>query len=130
MVEKIKILIIDDADKIAPILERAFLDAELHYSLTECSERAEAVEISKPGFDCIFLTHLLPDEDGLKLIKKLRIENAQARVVLILSHNNEDTILDALEAGAFDCLVRDQISALNIKKIVHRLITFQEIAQQ
>lgn len=115
------ILIIDD-DKVDREAVKRYLKSPARYTIQfqEAETGAEALEILQTrAFDCILLDYLLPDMDGISLLKKIYhadTDIALSPVVMLTGQGNEAVMLDALRRGAQDYLVKDHISSdtLNI----------------
>ena len=98
-----KILIIEDERSLQELIARALLKE--HYVVEVASTYGEAWEkLSLFSYDCILLDIMLPDGNGLDLLKAFR-EEGKALTVIILSARNslEDKII-GLEEGADDYL--------------------------
>ena len=96
-----KILIIEDERSLQELIARALLKE--HYVVEVASTYGEAWEkLSLFSYDCILLDIMLPDGNGLDLLKAFR-EEGKALTVIILSARNslEDKII-GLEEGADD----------------------------
>ena len=98
-----KILVIEDERSLQELIARALLKE--HYVVEVASTYGEAWEkLSLFSYDCILLDIMLPDGNGLDLLKAFR-EEGKALTVIILSARNslEDKII-GLEEGADDYL--------------------------
>lgn len=98
-----KILIIEDERSLQELIARALLKEQ--YVVEVASTYGEAWEkLSLFSYDCILLDIMLPDGNGLDLLKAFR-EEGKALTVIILSARNslEDKII-GLEEGADDYL--------------------------
>lgn len=98
-----KILVIEDERSLQELIARALLKEQ--YVVEVASTYGEAWEkLSLFSYDCILLDIMLPDGNGLDLLKAFR-EEGKALTVIILSARNslEDKII-GLEEGADDYL--------------------------
>ena len=99
--EKIKILVIDDADVIRNSLKK-FL-SEYDVEVLTCNDGLEglqsAVEI-KPQL--IFLDLMMPNLDGIRLLRVLKVleDLKHIPVIIISGHTDKSNVLAAMEAGA------------------------------
>ncbi|HFE64739.1 MAG TPA: sigma-54-dependent Fis family transcriptional regulator, partial [Caldithrix sp.] len=60
--------------------------------------------IEREAPDLIFLDVLLPDEDGLSLLKKIKQSHPEIEVVMISGHATLSMAVEATRAGAYDFL--------------------------
>ncbi|MEW6653539.1 MAG: response regulator [Bacteroidota bacterium] len=99
--EKVKILVIDDADVIRNSLKK-FL-SEYDVEVITCNDGLEglqsAVEI-KPQL--IILDLMMPNLDGIRLLRVLKVLEDLKRipVIIISGHTDKTNVLAAMEAGA------------------------------
>lgn len=100
-IDKVKILVIDDADVIRNSLKK-FL-SEYDVEVLTCNDGLEglqkAVEI-KPSL--IFLDLLMPNLDGIRLLRVLKVleDLKHIPVIIISGHTDKTNVLAAMEAGA------------------------------
>ncbi len=95
-----KILVIDDEENIRSTLKSA-LDRRGHETVT-ASDYRQGKEYSRADFDIIFLDVLLPDGNGLDLLKEILAADRRQTVVMISGHADIDMAVEAIQAGAYD----------------------------
>ena len=95
-----RILIIDDDEKICSTLKSA-LERRGHEIVT-AENFNQGKEFAGVGFDIIFLDVMLPDGNGLDLLKHIRSENGNQSVVMISGHADISTAIEAIKSGAYD----------------------------
>jgi len=99
--EKVRILVIDDADIIRNSLKKFLSEYDL--DVVTCNDGLEglqkALEI-KPKL--IFLDLLMPNLDGIRLLRVLKVmeELKYIPVIVISGHTDKTNVLAAMEAGA------------------------------
>ena len=132
MEEGIKILVIDDDAVDRQTLRRALKKADLEFSLTEFYEAPEVLNhlAGNNNYDCIFLDYLLPGTDGLALLKKLRLGGTKTPIIIITSQGDEKLAVEMMKSGASDYVVKDQITAPNIKKIIQSVTLLRNVERQ
>ena len=102
-----KILIAEDS--IASRRALCFVVKKLGYIPVEATNGYEAVELSKkdpPGM--VMLDVMMPNMNGLEALKKIRQEKMTANipVVMLTSLTDSDTVVEAVQAGANDYVVK------------------------
>jgi len=116
--EKVKILVIDDADVIRYSLKK-FL-SEYDVEVLTCNDGLEglqsAVEI-KPQL--IFLDLMMPNLDGIKLLRVLKIleDVKHIPVIIISGHTDKTNVIAAMEAGAEKIVSKPLTKEVLIKAI-------------
>jgi len=95
-----KILVVDDEENIRKTLKSA-LDRRSHEVVTAADYR-QGEEYSRADFDLIFLDVMLPDGNGLDLLRFILGRNRRQTVVMISGHADVDMAVEAIHAGAYD----------------------------
>lgn len=78
-----------------------FLKKLGHEVIGEAANGLEAIEqCKKLKPDVVTMDIQMPEMDGLEATKKLMEENANTPIIIISAHGQEQTVLQAIEAGA------------------------------
>jgi two-component system, NarL family, response regulator LiaR len=106
--KKIRILVVEDQaivrDGIVAILSFTS-DMEV---VGEAHDGIQAVEVArKTKPDVILLDMVMPFQDGLATIPKLRVVTPDARIIILTSFAESDRIYQAIKAGAVGYLLKD-----------------------
>lgn len=112
-----RLVIIDDDPSIQLIVENLWEDAG-RFTICQATSGAEGyqrVEQIRP--DIILLDHLLPDEQGLSLLKRLQALDARVPVIFITASSASHTAIEAMKAGAFDFLTKP----LDLDRLQHQI---------
>jgi two-component system chemotaxis response regulator CheY len=101
-----RVLIVDDADFIRMMLTR-IIEAAGHEVVGEAIDGDEALE-RYPDLrpDVVILDITLPQRDGLTVLRELRALDPGARVVMCSAHGQSATVLDSIQLGARDFVVK------------------------
>jgi two-component system OmpR family response regulator len=100
-----RILVVEDEDSIASFVVKG-LTSEGH-SVERAATAADAVALALTyEFDLILLDLLLPDGNGLDVLKKVRAERPEVPVIVVSALGEVDDKVDLLDAGADDYLVK------------------------
>jgi signal transduction histidine kinase/DNA-binding response OmpR family regulator len=78
--------------------------------------------LSKTTYDCIFLDYLLPGENGLSLLRKIREKGLNTPIVIITSQGSEQIAVELMKAGASDYIIKDQINETSIRQTITTII--------
>ncbi|MCX2745260.1 sigma-54 dependent transcriptional regulator [Mangrovivirga sp. M17] len=95
------ILIVDDEQDLCTILT-SFLEKK-GFNCHACHNAAEAVEYSKSNhIDLALIDLRLPDEDGITLMKKIKIFHPDIAILIITGYSDVKTAVSAIRLGASD----------------------------
>ncbi len=112
-----KILIVDDDFSLRTVMLKALSSKSVN--VKSVSSVSEAwVLILKETFDLIICDVILPDGDGLELVKKIKEKNESQKIIIISAQNNIITAIKADELKVFEYLpkpidLNDLVIAVN-----------------
>ncbi|MDA9476808.1 response regulator FixJ [Bradyrhizobium sp. CCBAU 65884] len=96
-----RILVIDDDAAIRDSL--AFLlDVNGFYVATYATATAFLNDVASGPVDCIVSDVRMPGMSGLELVRKVKADRVECRVVLITGHGDVSLAVEAMKAGAVD----------------------------
>ncbi len=106
--KKIKLLIVDDHKVVRAGIRLLFqTDNEVNV-VGETEDGEKAIELVKKLHPDVVITDVsMPNMSGIQLTKKLKEEHPNVKVLIISMHNDDDYIIDALEAGAMGYITKD-----------------------
>jgi CheY-like chemotaxis protein len=100
-----RFLIVDDDDAVRKNLSELLKSAG--YSVTAASSGKEALELfSKDKYDIVFLDIVMPNLHGIDVLRKIRENNKDQPVVMLVSEKEKFLSSRALSLGAFDLLMK------------------------
>ena len=100
-----RVLIVEDEPKVARALE-AGLRQEGYETVVESSGEGAFFRISTERFDVALLDITLPGRDGLEILRALRRQNLETRVLMLTARDTLEDRVRGLESGADDYLVK------------------------
>jgi two-component system OmpR family response regulator len=121
--EDVKILVVEDEDKIASFVRRGLEEAGFNVQVSRNGD--EAYELAQAEcWDAIVLDIMLPGRDGLSILKNLRAQKNTVPVILLTARSELGERLEGLDLGADDYLTKpffvDELIA-RIRAITRRL---------
>lgn len=131
--DKINVLIVDDEPDMRRFLHLQLRDA---YQVREARNGTEALAYAKTeNFSLILLDFMMPDMDGLEVMRQLRdMPSARLTPVIILTARaDEDFKIRALQAGATDFLTKPFASTelmVRAKNIVSTQLLQQQLIKK
>lgn len=98
-----KILVIEDENSLRELIGRAL--RKEHYIVEEAATYDEAWEkLNMFSYDCVLLDIMLPDGNGLDLLKEFNHEGKRLNVIILSARNSLEDKITGLEEGADDYL--------------------------
>lgn len=115
-----RVLVVDDERDIRELLTITL--TRMNLDVATAVDLADARRLlSEDGFDLCFTDMRLPDGSGQELIELIAAEHADTPVAMITAYGNMDAAVDALKAGAFDC-VSKPVDIHVLRQLVHKAL--------
>jgi len=121
--ESKKILIIEDEPSLLDVLEDKFSTEGFDVLKAENGNRGLEIAL-KEHPDLILLDIILPEMDGMTMLKKLRedVWGKDALVIILTNLNDAQSVLQSLENGVYDFLVKTDWKLEDVlKKVKEKL---------
>ncbi len=99
------ILLIDDDDEFAEILERRLMRRGYLVAIAGSCEAALRVAVDQT-FDVVVVDRSLPDGDGVALVKQLKQIRPRLPIVMLSAFQGAEFAQAALNAGGFEYLAK------------------------
>jgi len=128
---QIKILMVEDNSDHA-FLAKNCLEQISNYSveIVNTSARCEQV-VREQNFDIILLDYNLQNEDGLTILNRFKQDEAMdIPIVVVTGHGHEKVAVEALKAGAFDYVVKNNDYPGFLPKVITRVIDKHNIYKE
>jgi DNA-binding response OmpR family regulator len=101
----LKILIVEDEQSVMEFLVKTF--DMIGYTTLTASTGQEALEtVEREHPQAIFLDLLLPDKNGLEVLKEIKAKDANNIVIVVSSKTDEKTIKKAKDLGALEYITK------------------------
>ena len=103
------VLVVDDSLEDREVYRRYLeQDNKNSYTILEAESGEEGLELSAHSIDVVLLDFMLPDFDGLELLRELKAKpNLKNLPVILLTGYGDETIsVKAIKSGAQDYLVK------------------------
>jgi serine phosphatase RsbU (regulator of sigma subunit) len=118
---RIRVLLIEDDDGDALLVDELLLDAGAPFSLTRARSIAEARAVLTNEL-CVLLDLELPDSRGLQGVRLLQEFRPDLAVVVLTGISDEHLGEQAVVAGAQDYLVKGQVDGYLLQRVVRYAI--------
>ena len=126
--KKLKILVLDDevniTDKLCKYLTRKGFLALPAYN---CGQAL--IVLNENYIDVAIIDVVLPDESGLKFIRKIKIIIPDIELIIMSGHGTMDMVIDAMHKGAVD-FVKKPFSFVDIVSAIERTTKYVQLQNQ
>jgi DNA-binding NtrC family response regulator len=100
-----RILIVDDEEQIRNLLVDYF--QHLKYDVLFAANGAEALsKLSQNDIDCIISDLVMPDMNGLELLKEIRLKKYKIPFLIITGYPSIETAIEVMKQGAYDYIAK------------------------
>lgn len=100
-----KVLIIDDDKDICLLLQK-FLSKKGYEATYETTGHEGINALKKEHYDLVISDYRLPDDDGISILKKIKIINPESAVIIITGYSDVRTAVETLKHGAYDYVTK------------------------
>ncbi len=111
-----KVLLVDDEQDFLDTLGERMKDRGMNVSSTTSAEEALR-KVDTESYDAIVLDLMMPDMDGLQLLKAIKKKKPELQVILLTGHARVDKGIEAMKLGAVDFLEKPADLKLLTEKI-------------
>ena len=96
-----KLVVVDDDAKLRDLLNRYLTEQKFEVTLAADSASLNRL-MQRESFDLIILDQMLPGEDGLSIIRRLRAANDRTPIIMLTAKGDDVDRIIGLEMGADD----------------------------
>ena len=96
-----KLVVVDDDAKLRDLLNRYLTEQQFEVTLAADSASLNRL-MQRESFDLIILDQMLPGEDGLSIIRRLRAANDRTPIIMLTAKGDDVDRTIGLEMGADD----------------------------
>ncbi|GAI54383.1 unnamed protein product, partial [marine sediment metagenome] len=107
-----KILLVDDESHVLELLSVAMED-EGYRILTANNGRKALDQLKKEEPQVVLLDIRMPDLDGVEVLRQIKEINKATSVIMMTAYGGMDTVVKAMQLGAYDYLTKP----LDLKKV-------------
>jgi DNA-binding response OmpR family regulator len=100
-----RILVVDDDIALCKFLSRELKRRQFDVTVRHDGEAA-CTGIQKSDYDLLILDLNLPKLDGMTVMKQVRLSRPRLPILVLTARNRTQDVVQALEQGADDCLVK------------------------
>ena len=121
----IRVLIVDDdkllSETLGLLIENVM---ETKFDIVHAYDGKSALQkIEDENFDLLFFDYLLPDIDGLSMLRELKKREIIKPVILLTGYSNEDIVSQAKKLGALDIISKGDMNIETIIRVINKALT-------
>jgi diguanylate cyclase (GGDEF)-like protein len=105
----LSVLLVDDSADDREFIARTLKGLECRILESECGEEALAT-LRTASVDCTLLDFSLPGENGLTILRELKLRYPEMAIVMLTGEGSERIAVEALKAGAQDYLLKGDVT--------------------
>ena len=123
--EPFQFFVIDDSAAMIKIISRAIdrFGGQVCGSTIKSTEALERLKKNQPSPDIITLDINMPDQDGLSLIRDIKKQFSDVKIIMVSAMGNEEKVKEAIQLGASHFVVKpfnvDQLYTI-VKSVCNR----------
>ena len=111
-----KLLVVDDDAKLRELLQRYLSEQQFEVALAGDATAMNRL-MQREAYDLIILDQMLPGEDGLSIIRRLRASSDRTPIIMLTAKGDDVDRIIGLEMGADDYLPKP----FNPRELVARI---------
>jgi two-component system response regulator PilR (NtrC family) len=123
-----RLLIVDDEDSMREFLEVLFRDEGYHVTVAPSVEQARE-KLEAATFDLVLCDILMPDGNGLDLLREIKAESTNTSVVMMTAYTSTKSAIEAMRHGAYD-YVSKPFDVEELKLLLAKALEKSELAEE
>ncbi len=124
-----KLLIIDDEQPVLEMLELSLSSEGFEVYIAQSGE--EGLRVFEDQAPKLVITDIkMPGLDGIEVLKRIKVADDEAEVIVITGHGDMDSAISALQNGASDFItkpIRDEVLMLSLDRAKKKLAMAQQL---
>ena len=117
--EKVRLLVIDDNISLLKLIKEYFKSSSTIDVVLEAKDGREGIEIIEKNidnFDLIILDLVMPNKDGVEVLKYIKENKIEKKTIVLTSYNTQEIIRKVSELGADYFILKPfELSFLEVK---------------
>jgi two-component system, NtrC family, response regulator PilR len=123
-----RLLVVDDEPSMLDFLSLLF--EEQGYTVDTARSVAEARRaLGEAGYDLVLCDILMPDGNGLDLLKEIKAADANAAVLMMTAYTSTKSAIEAMKLGAYDYISKP-FDVEELKVVAQKALERAELAEE
>lgn len=130
--EVLNILVVDDDPVGLQLVQRTLNKTDLNVEIKSADSVQSAVDaLSSDSFDIAIVDYRLPDGTALSILKaEKKEEHVPTPTIVLTAHNEKTLALEAIEQGAQDFLLKENLSSDGLERAVRYALQRTKLINQ
>jgi two-component system response regulator YcbB len=125
----LRFVIVDDDISICKIITHIISEHNLGVVVAECNDGIAASDVIRDAAaDIALVDLLLPGQDGIELIKQLRLDHSQTSFIMISESDSQSMITQAYESG-IEFFIHKPLNVLELVSVVQKVQETRQLKQ-
>lgn len=115
------VLLVDDQKIERELVKQALYSSGGDYDITEVTNAYEGLsQLTHCRYDVILMDYQMPKMDGMQLLVKIQSlkQKHRSTIIVISNDKNEDLMVDFINAGAHDFLLKEEITSSQLTRCI------------
>jgi two-component system response regulator PilR (NtrC family) len=122
-----RLLVVDDEESMVDFLSLLF--AEQGFEVATARSAEEARRKIPEGHDLVLCDILMPDGNGLDLLREIRAEDPRAAVIMMTAYTSTKSAIEAMKLGAYDYISKP-FDVEELKVLVGKALETAELVDE
>jgi two-component system response regulator PilR (NtrC family) len=123
-----RLLIVDDEESLVEFLSLLFQQEGFEVDTARSTEEARRA-FERRGYDLVLCDILMPDGNGLDLLKEIKAANANTAVIMMTAYTSTKSAIEAMKLGAYD-YVSKPFDVEELKVLAQKALERAELADE
>ena len=118
----VRVLYAEDDSQMTQMVQLYFMSNAPEYNLEVVNSGRKCLErMTQDHFDVVLVDLMMPELDGLEVLGQLSARRDPTPVIMVSGHGQNELAVQALRAGAVDCIDKNSAEFRQIADIVRRV---------
>ena len=117
----IKVAIVDDEQDILEMIEK-FLKRGGNFEVTSFTNPLNALSTISDRYDVVLLDIMLPQMNGLDVLKELRTKYPKLKVIMMTAYSTLDKVLNSHREGAIHYVMKPFFSMKSLEEKIYEIV--------
>ncbi|HVR95394.1 MAG TPA: sigma-54 dependent transcriptional regulator [Thermoanaerobaculia bacterium] len=123
-----RLLIVDDEESLVEFLSLLFQQEGFDVETARSTDEARRA-LDRRGYDLVLCDILMPDGNGLELLKEIKSGNGNTAVIMMTAYTSTKSAIEAMKLGAYD-YVSKPFDVEELKLLAQKALERAELADE